>query len=73
MIFGSRGSKSRLAAEPHGKMIDEKLHAGVVPSMFGSQNVSKHPNDGPLLKVEMPKMSMPLWCEAHVRVKRVKN
>ena len=36
------GSKSRLAkaagAEPSGQMRDEKLHAGVARSTFGSQN-----------------------------------
>ena len=43
MIWGSGGSKSRLAkaagAEPAGQMIDEKLHAVVARSTFGSQNV----------------------------------
>ena len=42
MIWGS-GSKSRLAkaagAEPAGQMRDEKLHAVVARSTFGSQNV----------------------------------
>ena len=43
MICGSGGSKSRLAkaagAEPAGQMRDEKLHAVVARSTFGSQNV----------------------------------
>ena len=43
MIWGSGGSKSRLAkaagAEPAGQMRDEKLHAVVARSTFGSQNV----------------------------------
>ena len=43
MIWGSGGSKSRLAkaagAEPAGQMRDEKLHAFVARSTFGSQNV----------------------------------
>ena len=43
MICGSGGSKSRLAkaadAEPSGQMRDEKLHAVVARSTFGSQNV----------------------------------
>ena len=42
-ICGSGGSKSRLAkaagAEPAGQMRDEKLHAVVARSTFGSQNV----------------------------------
>ena len=43
MIWGSGGSKSRLAkaagAEPAGQMRDEKLHAVVARSRFRSQNV----------------------------------
>ena len=42
MICGSGGSKSRLAkaagAEPSGQMRDEKMHAVVARSTFGSQN-----------------------------------
>ena len=47
MICGSGGSKSRLAkaagAEPAGQMRDEKLHAVVARSTFGSQNVHNTP------------------------------
>ena len=47
MIWGSGGSKSRLAkaagAEPAGQMRDEKLHAVVARSTFGSQNVQNTP------------------------------
>ena len=43
MIWGSGGSKSRLAkaagAEPAGQMRDEKLHAVVARSTFRSENV----------------------------------
>ena len=43
MIWGSGGSKSRLAkaasAEPAGQMRDEKVHAVVARSTFPSQNV----------------------------------
>ena len=43
MIWGSGGSKSRLAkaagAEPAGQMRDEKVHAVVARSTFASQNV----------------------------------
>ena len=43
MIWGSGGSKSRLAqaagAEPSGEMRDEKLHAVVARSTLSSQNV----------------------------------
>ena len=47
MIWGSGGSKSRLAkaagAEPAGQMRDEKLHAVVARSTFRSQNVKNTP------------------------------
>ena len=47
MIWGSGGSKSRLAkaagAEPAGQMRDEKLHAVVARSTFPSQNVQSTP------------------------------
>ena len=47
MIWGSGGSKSRLAkaagAEPAGQMRDEKLHAVVARSRFLSQNVQNTP------------------------------
>ena len=61
MICGSGGSKSRLAkaagAEPAGQMRDEKVHAVVARSTFGSQHVKKI---GPLLEVEMLKKCPPL-------------
>ena len=47
MIWGSGGSKSRLAkaagAEPAGQMRDEKLHAAVARSTFPSQNAQNTP------------------------------
>ena len=47
MIYGSGGSKSRLAkaagAEPAGQMRDEKVHAVVARSTFASQNVQNTP------------------------------
>ena len=47
MIWGSGGSKSRLAraagAEPAGQRRDEKLHAFVARSTFASQNVQSTP------------------------------
>ena len=47
MIFGSGGSKSRLAkaagAEPAGQRRDEKLHAVVARSTFPSENVQNTP------------------------------
>ena len=47
MIYGSGGSKSRLAkaagAEPAGQMRNEKLHAVVAQTTFRSQNVQNTP------------------------------
>ena len=47
MIWGSGGSKSRLAkaagAEPAGQMRDEKGHAVVARNTFPSQNVQSTP------------------------------
>ena len=47
MIWGSGGSKSRLAkaagAEPAGQMRDEQVHAVVARSTFASQNVESTP------------------------------
>ena len=54
MIWGSGGSKSRLAkaagVEPAGQMRDEKLHAVVARSTFASQNTQNVQNT---------------WCSDH--------
>ena len=72
MICGSGGSKSRLAkaagAEPAGHRSDENLHAVVARSTF-----PKHLSVGRLLEVMMSKKCTPLWREAHLEVKCVKN
>ena len=74
MIWGSGGSKSRLAkaagAEPAGQMRDEQLHAVVARSTFASQNAQ---STGPLLEVEMSKKCTPLWLEAYFQVKMYKT
>ena len=76
MIWGSGGSKSRLAkaagAEPAGQMSDEKLHAVVARSTFRSENVQNTHPVGPLLEVAMSKKCTPLWREAHFEVKMYK-
>ena len=68
MIWGSGGSKSRLAkaagAEPDGQMRDEKVHAVVARSTSRS---------GLLLEIEMSKKRTPLWREAHFEVKMYKT
>ena len=70
MIWGSGGSKSRLAkatgAEPCGQMRDEKLHAVVARSI-------KTDGFGAVLEVEMLKKCTVLWREAHLEVKSVKH
>ena len=77
MIWGSGGSKSRLAkgagAEPAGQMRDEKLHAVVARSTFRSQNVLKHLSFGALLEGAMSKKCTPLWREAHFEVNMYKK
>ena len=59
MIWGSRGSKSRLAkaagAEPAGQMRDEKVHAVVARSTFGSQNVQNTPGSDHFWKLRCRK------------------
>ena len=77
MIWGSGGSKSRLAkaagAEPAGQMRDEKLHAVVARSTFASQNVQNTSASDHFLEVEMSKKCTPLWHEAHFEVKMYKT
>ena len=59
MIWGSGGSKSRLAkaagAEPAGQMRDEKLHAVVARSTFRSQNVQNTPGSDHFWKLRCRK------------------
>ena len=59
MIWGSGGSKSRLAkaagAEPAGQMRDEKLHAVVARSTFRSQNVQNTSLSDHFWKLRCPK------------------
>ena len=59
MIWGSGGSKSRLAkaagAEPAGQMRDEKLHAVVARSTFPSQNVKSTRGSGHFWKLRCRK------------------
>ena len=75
MIWGSGGSKSRLAkaagAEAAGQMRDSKLHAVVARSTFPSQNVQNM--FAPLLEVRMLKKCTPLWREEHFEVKMYKT
>ena len=77
MIWGSGGSKSRLAkaagAEPAGQMRDEKVHAVVARSTFSKSKCTKHQGFGPLLEVAMSKKCTPLWREAHFQVKMYKT
>jgi len=77
MIWGSGGSKSRLAeaagAEPAGQMRDEKLHALWREARFQVKIYTKHTRCGPLLEVEMSKKCTPLWHEAHLKVKMYKT
>ena len=67
------GSLKAAGAEPAGQMRDEKLHAVVARSTFASEKAQKHFTFGALFEVEMSKKCTPLWREAHVQVKSVKN
>ena len=40
---------------------------------ISKSNCTKHTSVGPLLEVEMSKKCTPLWCEAHLEFKSVKN
>ena len=77
MIWGSGGSKSRLAkaagAEPAGQMRDENLHAVCGAKHISKSKCTKHQGFGPLLEVEMSKKCTPLWREAHFQVKMYKT
>ena len=59
MIYGSGGSKSRLAkaagAEPAGQMRDEKLHAVVARSTLRIQNVESTPSSDHFWKLRCRK------------------
>ena len=74
MIWGSGGSKSRLAkaagAEPAGHMRDEKLHAVAAGSTFASQNVQNTPGADHFWQL---KKCTSLWREAHFEVKKCKT
>ena len=76
MIWGSGGSKSRLAkaagAEPAGQMRDEKLHAVVARSTFRSQNVQNHHSRTTFGSWDVEKVHA-VWREAHFEVKMLKN
>ena len=77
MIWGSGGSKSRLAkaagAEPAGQMRDEKLQAVVARSTFRSQNVQNTSAPDHVWKLRCRKKCTPLWREAHFEVKMLKT
>ena len=71
MIWGSGGSKSRLAkaagAEPSGEMRDEKLHGVVVRSTFPSQNVQNAPCSEHFWKLRMLAALWKLRCRKSAR------
>ena len=77
MIWGSGGSKSRLAkaagAEPAGQMRDEKLHAVVARSTFRSQNVQNTSASDHFWKLRCRKSARRCLCEAHFEVKMYKT
>ena len=77
MIWGSGGSKSRLAkaagAEPAGQMRDEKLHAVVARSTFRSQNVQRKPGSEHFWKLRCRKSARRCSAKHISKSKSVKN
>ena len=77
MIWGSGGSKSRLAkaagAEPAGQMRDEKNTHRCGAKHIWKSKCTKHTRFGPLLEVAMSKKCTPMWREAHFQVKMYKT
>ena len=76
MIWGSGGSKSRLAkaagAEPAGQRRDERIARRCGAKHICKSKCTKHTRFGPLLAVEMLKKYTPSWREAHLQVKMYK-
>ena len=77
MIWGSGGSKSRLAkaagAEPAGQMRDEKLHAVVARSTFRSQNVQNTPAPDHFWKLRCRKSARRCGAKHICQVKLLQN
>ena len=77
MIWGSGGSKSRLAkaagAETAGQMRDEKLHAVVARSTFASQNVQNTSAPDHFWKLRCRKKCTPLWPRSTFPSQNVQN
>ena len=77
MIWGSGGSKSRLAkaagAEPAGQMRDEKLHAVVARSTFRSQNVQSTPLSDQFWKLRCRKSARRCGAKYISKSKRTKH
>ena len=77
MIWGSGGSKSRLAkaagAEPAGQMRDEKVHAVVARSTFGSQNVQSTPGSDHFWKLRCRKSARRCGAKQISRSKGTKH
>ena len=75
MIWGSGGSKSRLAkaggAEPAGERWKIARRCGA--KQISKSKCTKHTRFGPLLEVAMSKKCTPLWREAHFQVKMYKT
>ena len=66
------GRKVGSGAEPFGQMRDEKLHAVLARSTFGSQHVQNTPFLDHFWKLRCRKKCTPLSREAHFQVKILK-
>ena len=76
LFWASGGSKSRLAkaagAEPSGEMRDEKLHAAVARSTFGSQNAQSKPGSEHFWKLGCRKIARRCGAKHISKSKRAK-
>ena len=76
MVWGSGGSKSRLAkvagAELAGQMGDEKLHAVVAKAHFQAKMYKAHQLGTTFGSWDVEKSARLLWREAHFQVKMLK-
>ena len=57
-------------AAPCGQRRNAKLHAPAARSTCSSQNAENTPGSDHFFEVTMSKNGMPLWCEAHLQVKK---
>ena len=77
MVRGSGGSKSRLpkaaGAESCLQRRNDKIESRCSEKHVCKSKCTKHTRFGPFLEVQMSRICMRLWREAHLQVKMLKN